>query len=175
VRELGKFFSLSFLWGFFQWFYTAGDNCGFASFPSLGLKAYEYKYIYIYQCCIFRSVPAGTDGKSRTGMQTGTRHPHVPPRPKFLPVSARFGRFGLFRPVYVIRPEYFFGFLFLFFSLFWVFFDLSGSPPPAAASSFKLSTTSQPPPAPPSSLVSGQFLIFQTASQSLLHGGGFIL
>uniref|UniRef100_A0A2N9GUK8 Uncharacterized protein n=1 Tax=Fagus sylvatica TaxID=28930 RepID=A0A2N9GUK8_FAGSY len=43
VRELGKFFSLSFLWGFFQWFYTAGDNCGFASFPSLGLKAYEYK------------------------------------------------------------------------------------------------------------------------------------
>uniref|UniRef100_A0A2N9HCR9 Metal-nicotianamine transporter YSL7 n=1 Tax=Fagus sylvatica TaxID=28930 RepID=A0A2N9HCR9_FAGSY len=44
VRELGKFFSLSFLWGFFQWFYTAGDNCGFASFPSLGLKAYEYKF-----------------------------------------------------------------------------------------------------------------------------------
>uniref|UniRef100_A0A2N9G0Y7 Uncharacterized protein n=1 Tax=Fagus sylvatica TaxID=28930 RepID=A0A2N9G0Y7_FAGSY len=25
--------------------------------------------------CIFRSVPAGTDGKSRTGMQTGTRQP----------------------------------------------------------------------------------------------------
>ncbi|GMY33911.1 probable metal-nicotianamine transporter YSL7 isoform X3 [Fagus crenata] len=46
VRELGKFFSLSFLWGFFQWFYTAGDNCGFASFPSLGLKAYEYKFIF---------------------------------------------------------------------------------------------------------------------------------
>ena len=78
------------------------------------------------QCCIFRSVPAGTDGKSRTGMQTGMRHPHVPPRPKFRPVSVCFGRFGLFRPVYVIRPEYFFGFLFLFFSLFWVFFT---SPP----------------------------------------------
>uniref|UniRef100_A0A2N9EDY6 BED-type domain-containing protein n=1 Tax=Fagus sylvatica TaxID=28930 RepID=A0A2N9EDY6_FAGSY len=31
--------------------------------------------------CIFRSVPAGTDGKSRTGMQTGTRHPPIPPRP----------------------------------------------------------------------------------------------
>lgn len=46
VRELGKFFSLSFLWGFFQWFYTAGDNCGFASFPSLGLKAYEYKFFF---------------------------------------------------------------------------------------------------------------------------------
>ncbi|GMY33910.1 probable metal-nicotianamine transporter YSL7 [Fagus crenata] len=46
VRELGKFFSLSFLWGFFQWFYTAGDNCGFESFPSLGLKAYEYKFFF---------------------------------------------------------------------------------------------------------------------------------
>lgn len=47
VRELGKFFTFSFLWGFFQWFYTAGDDCGFASFPSLGLKAYKYKYTYI--------------------------------------------------------------------------------------------------------------------------------
>ncbi|XP_059454550.1 probable metal-nicotianamine transporter YSL7 [Corylus avellana] len=46
VRELGKFFSFSFLWGFFQWFYTAGDNCGFASFPSLGLKAFEYKFYF---------------------------------------------------------------------------------------------------------------------------------
>ena len=43
---------------------------------------------HMYQCCIFRSVPTGTDGKSHTGMQTGTRHPHVPPRPKFRPVSA---------------------------------------------------------------------------------------
>jgi hypothetical protein len=40
-----------------------------------------------YQCCIFRSVPAGTDRKSRTSMQTGTMHPHVPPRPKFRLVS----------------------------------------------------------------------------------------
>uniref|UniRef100_A0A2N9H3Y0 Uncharacterized protein n=1 Tax=Fagus sylvatica TaxID=28930 RepID=A0A2N9H3Y0_FAGSY len=47
------------------------------------------------QCCIIRSVPAGTDGKSRTGMQTGTRHPHVPPRLKFLTVSPCFARFGL--------------------------------------------------------------------------------
>ncbi|KAG1362809.1 putative metal-nicotianamine transporter YSL12 [Cocos nucifera] len=41
VRTLGKFFMSSFLWGFFQWFYTAGDDCGFAAFPTLGLKAYE--------------------------------------------------------------------------------------------------------------------------------------
>ncbi|XP_062158362.1 probable metal-nicotianamine transporter YSL7 [Alnus glutinosa] len=45
-RELGKFFTFSFLWGFFQWFYTAGDDCGFASFPSLGLKAYKYKFYF---------------------------------------------------------------------------------------------------------------------------------
>ncbi|MBA0797121.1 hypothetical protein Gohar_007844 [Gossypium harknessii] len=41
VKTLGKFFSFSFLWGFFQWFYTAGDGCGFISFPTFGLKAYE--------------------------------------------------------------------------------------------------------------------------------------
>lgn len=46
VRELGKFFSFSFLWGLFQWFYTAGDDCGFASFPSLGLKAYKERFYF---------------------------------------------------------------------------------------------------------------------------------
>jgi len=43
VKTLGKFFLFSFLWGFFQWFYTGGDNCGFQSFPSLGLQAYKNK------------------------------------------------------------------------------------------------------------------------------------
>ncbi|KAF4394683.1 hypothetical protein CsatB_019265 [Cannabis sativa] len=46
VRTLGKFFSLSFFWGFFQWFYTAADDCGFANFPTLGLKAYENKFYF---------------------------------------------------------------------------------------------------------------------------------
>ncbi|PIN11658.1 hypothetical protein CDL12_15737 [Handroanthus impetiginosus] len=46
VRKLGKFFSFSFLWGFFQWFFTAGDDCGFASFPTFGLKAYKYKFFF---------------------------------------------------------------------------------------------------------------------------------
>ncbi|KAI3668934.1 hypothetical protein L6452_40151 [Arctium lappa] len=46
VRTLGKFFSFSFLWGFFQWFFTGGDDCGFASFPTLGLKAYENKFYF---------------------------------------------------------------------------------------------------------------------------------
>jgi hypothetical protein len=67
-------------------------------FPAWGVVA-VVSVRSMNQCCIFRSVPAGTDGKSRTGMQTGTRHPHVPPRPKFRPVSACFGRFGLFQPV----------------------------------------------------------------------------
>ncbi|XP_019099431.1 PREDICTED: probable metal-nicotianamine transporter YSL8, partial [Camelina sativa] len=46
VRVLGKFFSFSFFWGFFQWFFTAGENCGFNSFPTFGLKAYQYKFYF---------------------------------------------------------------------------------------------------------------------------------
>ncbi|KAL0396222.1 UNVERIFIED_CONTAM: putative metal-nicotianamine transporter YSL7 [Sesamum calycinum] len=46
VRALGKFFSFSFLWGFFQWFFTAGDDCGFVNFPTFGLKAYENKFYF---------------------------------------------------------------------------------------------------------------------------------
>ncbi|KAE8805497.1 putative metal-nicotianamine transporter YSL12 [Hordeum vulgare] len=46
VRTLGKFFSFSFLWGFFQWFYTAGDGCGFQSFPTLGLQAYKSRFYF---------------------------------------------------------------------------------------------------------------------------------
>ncbi|KAK3415080.1 hypothetical protein EUGRSUZ_H00651 [Eucalyptus grandis] len=46
VRALGKFFSFSFLWAFFQWFYTAADYCGFVNFPTLGVKAYENKFYF---------------------------------------------------------------------------------------------------------------------------------
>ncbi|KAK6927737.1 Oligopeptide transporter, OPT superfamily, partial [Dillenia turbinata] len=46
VKVLGKFFSFSFLWGFFQWFWTGGDNCGFNSFPFFGLKAFEQKFYF---------------------------------------------------------------------------------------------------------------------------------
>ncbi|CAL5015849.1 unnamed protein product [Urochloa decumbens] len=46
VRTLGKYFSLSFLWAFFQWFYTAGDHCGFGSFPTLGLEAYKNRFFF---------------------------------------------------------------------------------------------------------------------------------
>ncbi|ESQ30707.1 hypothetical protein EUTSA_v10011269mg [Eutrema salsugineum] len=46
VRVLGKFFSFSFFWGFFQWFFTGGDNCGFHNFPTFGLRAYQYKFYF---------------------------------------------------------------------------------------------------------------------------------
>lgn len=46
VRTLGKFFSFSFLWGFFQWFFTAADSCGFVNFPTFGLKAYENRFYF---------------------------------------------------------------------------------------------------------------------------------
>ncbi|GLJ40569.1 hypothetical protein SUGI_0837370 [Cryptomeria japonica] len=46
VLYLGKFFVASFLWGFFQWFYKAGDGCGFENFPTLGLQAYANKFYF---------------------------------------------------------------------------------------------------------------------------------
>uniref|UniRef100_A0A453CH43 Uncharacterized protein n=1 Tax=Aegilops tauschii subsp. strangulata TaxID=200361 RepID=A0A453CH43_AEGTS len=36
----------NFLWGFFQWFYTAGDGCGFQNFPTLGLQAYKSRFYF---------------------------------------------------------------------------------------------------------------------------------
>ncbi|KAF5195699.1 Metal-nicotianamine transporter ysl3 [Thalictrum thalictroides] len=46
VKALGKFFSFSFLWGFFQWFFTAGEDCGFIQFPTFGLKAHENRFYF---------------------------------------------------------------------------------------------------------------------------------
>ncbi|KAL8109300.1 putative metal-nicotianamine transporter YSL7 isoform X2 [Apium graveolens] len=46
VKALGKFFSFSFVWGFFQWFFTAGDACGFKEFPTFGLEAYRNKFFF---------------------------------------------------------------------------------------------------------------------------------
>ncbi|CAO2833114.1 unnamed protein product [Amaranthus hypochondriacus] len=46
VKALGKFFSFSFLWAFFQWFFTGGDNCGFVNFPTFGLKAFENRFYF---------------------------------------------------------------------------------------------------------------------------------
>uniref|UniRef100_A0A0D9W7B7 Uncharacterized protein n=1 Tax=Leersia perrieri TaxID=77586 RepID=A0A0D9W7B7_9ORYZ len=46
VKTLGKFFLFSFFWGFFQWFYTGGDGCGFQNFPTLGLQAYKNRFYF---------------------------------------------------------------------------------------------------------------------------------
>ena len=59
-------------------------------------------------------------------------------------VSVVSAYFGLFRPVCVIRPEYFFGFLFIYFFLSFhltdpkshLNFDLSFFSPPSSSSSF---------------------------------------
>ncbi|PNT61516.1 hypothetical protein BRADI_5g16160v3 [Brachypodium distachyon] len=46
VKKLGTFFVLSFLWGFFQWFYTATEFCGFNQFPSLGMQAFNNRFYF---------------------------------------------------------------------------------------------------------------------------------
>ncbi|WRX17065.1 Oligopeptide transporter [Theobroma cacao] len=46
VHGFLKFFSLSFLWAFFQWFYAGGDRCGFAQFPTFGLKAWKNSFYF---------------------------------------------------------------------------------------------------------------------------------
>ncbi|CAN1228127.1 Metal-nicotianamine transporter YSL3 [Linum grandiflorum] len=46
VRGFARFFSLSFVWAFFQWFYTGGDKCGFLQFPTFGLLARDHSFFF---------------------------------------------------------------------------------------------------------------------------------
>ncbi|KAK4843353.1 hypothetical protein QYF36_007147 [Acer negundo] len=46
VRGFTKYFSISFLWGFFQWFYAAHENCGFKNFPTFGLQAWKQTFYF---------------------------------------------------------------------------------------------------------------------------------
>ncbi|XP_059628979.1 metal-nicotianamine transporter YSL3-like isoform X2 [Cornus florida] len=41
-----KFFSISFLWGLFQWFFSGGEQCGFSQFPTFGLKAWTQTFYF---------------------------------------------------------------------------------------------------------------------------------
>ncbi|KAI3508094.1 hypothetical protein L1887_23095 [Cichorium endivia] len=41
-----KFFGGSFLWAFFQWFYSGSGSCGFTYFPTFGLKAYANSFYF---------------------------------------------------------------------------------------------------------------------------------
>ncbi|KAJ4841243.1 Metal-nicotianamine transporter ysl3 [Turnera subulata] len=46
VHGFIKFFSLSFLWSFFQWFYSGGERCGFGQFPTFGLAAWRNSFYF---------------------------------------------------------------------------------------------------------------------------------
>ncbi|XP_010919337.2 probable metal-nicotianamine transporter YSL9 [Elaeis guineensis] len=50
VHGFVKYFGLSFLWSFFQWFYSGGDMCGFSQFPTFGLKA--WKQTFFFDCSL---------------------------------------------------------------------------------------------------------------------------
>lgn len=41
-----KYFSISFLWGFFQWFYSGKQSCGFKQFPTFGLQAWKQTFYF---------------------------------------------------------------------------------------------------------------------------------
>jgi len=46
VRCFGKYFTFSFFWGFFQWFFTGGDDCGFENLPFFGLNARKQRFYF---------------------------------------------------------------------------------------------------------------------------------
>ncbi|KAL6508279.1 Metal-nicotianamine transporter ysl3 [Orobanche hederae] len=46
VHGFMKFFSLSFVWSFFQWFFSGGEQCGFINFPTFGLKAWKNSFYF---------------------------------------------------------------------------------------------------------------------------------
>ncbi|KQJ92906.1 hypothetical protein BRADI_3g01520v3 [Brachypodium distachyon] len=46
VSILFKSFVGSFMWSLFQWFYTAGNGCGFGSFPTFGMEAYQRRFYF---------------------------------------------------------------------------------------------------------------------------------
>ncbi|XP_072988681.1 probable metal-nicotianamine transporter YSL9 isoform X1 [Typha latifolia] len=46
VHGFAKYFTISFIWSFFQWFYSGGDGCGFSQFPTFGLKAWKQTFFF---------------------------------------------------------------------------------------------------------------------------------
>ncbi|KAI3990224.1 hypothetical protein MKX01_029202, partial [Papaver californicum] len=46
IQGFAKFFSFSFVWGFFQWLYAGGDLCGFIQFPTFGLQAWKQSFFF---------------------------------------------------------------------------------------------------------------------------------
>ncbi|KAK7269033.1 hypothetical protein RIF29_21748 [Crotalaria pallida] len=46
VRGFMKYFSISFLWGFFKWFFSGIEDCGFEQFPTFGLQAWKQTFYF---------------------------------------------------------------------------------------------------------------------------------
>ncbi|EOY23906.1 YELLOW STRIPE like 1 isoform 3 [Theobroma cacao] len=46
VHGFLKYFSASFLWGFFQWFFSGKEGCGFKQFPTFGLQAWKQTFFF---------------------------------------------------------------------------------------------------------------------------------
>ncbi|XAR52168.1 hypothetical protein NMG60_11020097 [Bertholletia excelsa] len=46
VHGFMKFFAISFLWAFFQWLYSGGEQCGFSYFPTFGLQAWRQSFYF---------------------------------------------------------------------------------------------------------------------------------
>ncbi|KAJ0964255.1 hypothetical protein J5N97_029377 [Dioscorea zingiberensis] len=46
VKGFAKCFTFSFLWSFFQWFYSGGEHCGFSQFPTFGLQAWKQTFFF---------------------------------------------------------------------------------------------------------------------------------
>ncbi|KAK6250920.1 hypothetical protein SCA6_004925 [Theobroma cacao] len=46
VHGFLKYFSASFLWGFFQWFFSGEEGCGFKQFPTFGLQAWKQTFFF---------------------------------------------------------------------------------------------------------------------------------
>uniref|UniRef100_A0A7N0U6F6 Uncharacterized protein n=1 Tax=Kalanchoe fedtschenkoi TaxID=63787 RepID=A0A7N0U6F6_KALFE len=47
VKGFVKYTGLSFLWSFFQWFFSGdASSCGFAQFPTFGLKAFQQTFFF---------------------------------------------------------------------------------------------------------------------------------
>lgn len=46
VNGFTKIFSMSFLWGFFKWFYSGNNKCGFNQFPTFGLQAWKQTFYF---------------------------------------------------------------------------------------------------------------------------------
>ncbi|KAJ6307889.1 hypothetical protein OIU76_017635 [Salix suchowensis] len=56
VHGFMKYFSISFLWAFFQWFFTGKDgSCGFSHFPTFGMKAWKHTFFFDFSTTLVGS------------------------------------------------------------------------------------------------------------------------